>query len=181
MKCELAGLQGPFVGAWQVAQGGATGKLTTWSAFLFFLLVSSFFSTVCFVLLCREGGHRVFAVAHWQGKIKPGVSSALASSLDLLPTIAKLAGAQLRTDVSYDGLDLSDVLFNGAANAHETLFHPQYPNGNITAVRYRQYKVLLFVCVSVCVCLDCLFLCLCLIAVRCCAGLLSNRERCAVS
>lgn len=96
----------------------------------------------------REGGHRVFAVAHWPGKIKPGVTNALSSSLDLLPTIAKLTGATLRSDVSYDGMDLSNVLFNGATEAHETLFHPQYPNGNITAIRYKQYKVSVLLCVG---------------------------------
>lgn len=40
-----------------------------------------------------------------------GVTRALASSLDILPTFAKLAGAPL-PKVQLDGVDMTDILFN---------------------------------------------------------------------
>lgn len=40
-----------------------------------------------------------------------GVTRALASSLDILPTFAKLSGAPL-PEVQLDGVDMTDILFN---------------------------------------------------------------------
>ncbi|CAJ0965598.1 unnamed protein product, partial [Ranitomeya imitator] len=59
-----------------------------------------------------EGGLREPAIMYWEGKIKPGVTSELASTLDILPTIASLAGAPL-PKVPLDGYDLSELLFSG--------------------------------------------------------------------
>lgn len=56
-----------------------------------------------------EGGVREPAVAFWPGHIAPGVTHELASSLDLLPTLASLAGAPL-PNVTLDGVDLSPLL-----------------------------------------------------------------------
>ena len=122
-KCELAGSQGPFLGTWQTLPspagggGGGTAKFTTW-----------------------EAGHRVPFIAHWPGVIKPGtVSNAIGSNLDLMPTFAKLAGFSLPANRSFDGIDLSPVLFDGSNQGHEFLFHPD-ELGHLTAVRYNQYK-----------------------------------------
>lgn len=43
-----------------------------------------------------------------------GVTRALASSLDILPTFAKLAGAAL-PDVQLDGVDMTNILLNHGA------------------------------------------------------------------
>ena len=121
-KCELAGSQGPFLGAYQASLGGgATGKFSTW-----------------------EGGHRVAGIAAWPGAIPAGaVSHATVSTLDLVPTFAALAGVALPTDRQFDGVDLAPILFaNATAAARDFLFHPDTRNGNITAVRFRQYKAL---------------------------------------
>ena len=59
------------------------------------------------------------AVAYWPGHIKPGVSSTLLSSMDLFPTLLRLAGVEAPGDRQYDGKDISDVLFNGSDNGHE--------------------------------------------------------------
>ena len=122
-KCDLAGSQGPFIAAWQSSAvpfgggGGATGKFTTW-----------------------EAGHRLPFIAHWQDMIKPGTTSpAIGSNLDMMPTIAHLAGFTLPSNRSYDGIDLSPVLFDGSDQGHELLFHPDQ-NGTLSAVRYNQYK-----------------------------------------
>ncbi len=122
-KCDLAGSEGPFTGVWQASPlpsgggGGGTAKFTTW-----------------------EAGHRVPFIAHWPGIIKPGiVSNAIGSNLDMMPTIANLAGFTLPSDRSFDGIDLSPVLFDGSDQGHEYLFHPDF-FGILSAVRYNQYK-----------------------------------------
>jgi arylsulfatase A-like enzyme len=43
------------------------------------------------------------------------VSSALTSSLDILPTLAKLAGAKLPVDRYFDGMDMTSII---AGTAH---------------------------------------------------------------
>eukprot|EP01001_Neometanema_parovale_P001956 NODE_1233_length_1822_cov_67.510889_g1170_i0.p1 GENE.NODE_1233_length_1822_cov_67.510889_g1170_i0~~NODE_1233_length_1822_cov_67.510889_g1170_i0.p1 ORF type:complete len:548 (-),score=108.63 NODE_1233_length_1822_cov_67.510889_g1170_i0:124-1767(-) len=119
VKCDLCGSQGPFNGTWQKEHGtgGATGKFTTW-----------------------EGGHRVAGIARWPGKIRSGaVTHAMASTLDFMPTFAALAGVELPTDRSFDGVDLSDVLFKGSHTAHDTLFHPD-GSGDLSAMRLGKYK-----------------------------------------
>eukprot|EP00462_Mataza_sp_D1_P007511 CAMPEP_0175123268 /NCGR_PEP_ID=MMETSP0087-20121206/2151_1 /TAXON_ID=136419 /ORGANISM="Unknown Unknown, Strain D1" /LENGTH=487 /DNA_ID=CAMNT_0016404945 /DNA_START=176 /DNA_END=1639 /DNA_ORIENTATION=- len=123
-KCKLAGSTGPFKGIWQKSNGGgSSSKFTLW-----------------------EGGHRMAALARWPNKIKPRVSNATTSSLDYLPTIAKLAGVELPADRVYDGLDISDVLFDGSETAHETLFHPNSGAsgkiGNLDGIRWKNYKAI---------------------------------------
>jgi arylsulfatase A-like enzyme len=54
-----------------------------------------------------EGGPRVPGIVRWPGTIAPGqVNMNLASTLDLFPTIAKAAGAELPSDRVYDGFDI---------------------------------------------------------------------------
>eukprot|EP00117_Sycon_ciliatum_P016740 scpid60333/ scgid16040/ Arylsulfatase G len=125
-KCNLTGSKGPFVGEWQrtTGGGGGTGKFTTW-----------------------EGGHRAPTVVHWPGHVPANrVSHALASSLDIFPTLVSMAGAKMPQNRMYDGLDLTDVLLNGNDSAgHTHLFHPNSGAGkqigNLTAMRIGQYKI----------------------------------------
>uniref|UniRef100_A0A3Q2VDV3 Arylsulfatase A n=1 Tax=Haplochromis burtoni TaxID=8153 RepID=A0A3Q2VDV3_HAPBU len=56
-----------------------------------------------------EGGMREPAIAYWPGIIKPGVTHEMASTLDILPTLARLAGAEL-PQVMLDGVDMTDIL-----------------------------------------------------------------------
>ncbi|OCT89327.1 hypothetical protein XELAEV_18017948mg [Xenopus laevis] len=55
-----------------------------------------------------EGGLREPAIIYWDGKIKPGVTSEMASTLDILPTIAAITGAPL-PNITLDGYDLSKL------------------------------------------------------------------------
>ncbi|KAL7979786.1 hypothetical protein Chor_008124 [Crotalus horridus] len=65
-----------------------------------------------------EGGMREPAVAYWPGRIAPGVTHELASTLDILPTLAALAGVPL-PNVTLDGYDLSPLLLGkGKYKAH---------------------------------------------------------------
>ena len=71
-----------------------------------------------------EGGIREAGFAYWPGVIPPASRSAeVVSSLDVFPTVLKLAGAPLPTDRTIDGKDMSDVLLNPQGkSAHEILF-----------------------------------------------------------
>ncbi|XP_073435406.1 arylsulfatase A [Dendrobates tinctorius] len=89
-----------------------------------------------------EGGLREPAIMYWEGKIKPGVTSELASTLDILPTIASLAGAPL-PKVPLDGYDLSKFLFSGEKSPRNTFYY--YPSSidprrGIHALRMGKYK-----------------------------------------
>ena len=87
-----------------------------------------------------EGGHRVPAVACWQGKIKAGaVTDATAMGADLLPTLASLAGAALPKDVELDGVDLSPLLLEGKPPAQRPLF---WGVKKQLAVRHGDYKLI---------------------------------------
>ncbi len=59
-----------------------------------------------------EGGMRVPAIFWWPGKVDPGVVRELGSTLDLMPTICRLAGIDPPQDRILDGYDMSPVLFD---------------------------------------------------------------------
>ena len=80
-------------------------------------------------------------MAVWPGRIAAGtVSNATVSTLDFVPTFASVAGVQLLADRVYDGVDLSPLLFDRSSNVRESLVHPDTDTGNITAVRWHNYK-----------------------------------------
>uniref|UniRef100_A0A8B9P894 Arylsulfatase A n=1 Tax=Apteryx owenii TaxID=8824 RepID=A0A8B9P894_APTOW len=89
-----------------------------------------------------EGGMREPAVAYWPGRIAPGVTHELASTLDILPTLTALAGAALPS-VALDGYDLSPVLFGSGKSPRQTMFYyppnPDQLHGPF-AVRLGKYK-----------------------------------------
>ncbi len=68
-----------------------------------------------------EGGHRVPAIARWPGRVRPGVTDALAATFDLFPTMLELAGAA-RAAPATDGASLAPVLFGRGEFADRTLF-----------------------------------------------------------
>ncbi len=72
-----------------------------------------------------DGGVRVPFVARWPGRIPKGAVGHLpAMTIDLLPTLAKLAGATVSTDRIIDGRDLWPLLANqrDAKPPHEALY-----------------------------------------------------------
>jgi len=67
-----------------------------------------------------DGGVRSACIVKYPGHIKPGtVSEKVWCTVDILPTFAKLAGADLPEN-PIDGMDVSDLIFNkpGAKNPH---------------------------------------------------------------
>ena len=87
-----------------------------------------------------EGGVRVPCIMRWKGHIQPGtVSSQLASTIDLLPTISALCGAALPS-AKIDGIDISTVLRNGANESPRDHF-AYYWGDNLHAVRKGHWKL----------------------------------------
>ena len=85
-----------------------------------------------------EGGMREPAVFWWPGRIQPGTIHEMGSTLDLLPTIAGLAGAEVPTDRVIDGLDISPALFGAGPSPRDTMFF--YRGTRVFAARVGNYK-----------------------------------------
>ena len=80
-----------------------------------------------------EGGVRVPFMARWPGQIPAGmVSSEIVANLDVMPTFAKLAGAQAPDDRVIDGRDVWQVLSEEGAEGPRKSFY-YYAGG----MRYR--------------------------------------------
>ena len=88
-----------------------------------------------------EGGVRVPFIARWPGRIPKGTASAeMAMTIDLLPTVARLAGAALPTH-AIDGRDVWPLLTRSeaAASPHEALYF--YWGEELHAVRSGRWKL----------------------------------------
>jgi len=89
-----------------------------------------------------EGGMRVPAIVRWPGKIAEGeVCDELLTSMDVLPTLAFLAEADLPNDRIIDGKNIWPVLSGeaGAVTPHDRFF---YHRGNdLIAVRSGKWKL----------------------------------------
>jgi len=92
-----------------------------------------------------DGGIKVPCLMRWPGKIQPGrVSDAVTSSLDLSPTLCRIAGAGAPSGPQ-DGIDLTEHLLSGATVPTRTLFwetgkHQELGRGNWMAVRLGDWK-----------------------------------------
>jgi arylsulfatase A-like enzyme len=89
-----------------------------------------------------DGGVRVPFVARWPGRIAPGgVSHQPAMTIDLLPTIAKLAGAEIPKDRIIDGMDVWPLISGkrGAKSPHDAFYF--YWGRELHAVRSGKWKL----------------------------------------
>lgn len=57
-----------------------------------------------------EGGTRVVALMNWPGRIAPGAAPGMIHVVDMLPTLARLAGASTAATKPLDGVDLWPAL-----------------------------------------------------------------------
>jgi arylsulfatase A-like enzyme len=60
-----------------------------------------------------EGGTRVAALANWPGRIKPGQVDGMMHMVDMLPTLASLAGASLTKSKPLDGMNVWPAISEG--------------------------------------------------------------------
>ena len=89
-----------------------------------------------------DGGQREPCIMRWPGKIPAGaVCSEPCAMFDLLPTVARLVGAQLPTDRVIDGKDIWPLMSGqpGAASPHDAFFF--YHGKQLQAVRSGQWKL----------------------------------------
>ena len=86
-----------------------------------------------------EGGHRVPAIARWKGHIFPGTSDATVMSFDLAPTMIALSGGGTDHETTFDGINISPVLF-GTATSFDRALVWRYRNQS--AVRKDRWKLM---------------------------------------
>ncbi len=89
-----------------------------------------------------EGGMREPTIMRWPGKIPKGeLCGEVCGTIDLLPTLAGLAGAKVPTDRVIDGRDILPLIFGrpGAKSPHEAFFY--YRGNNLEAVRKGRWKL----------------------------------------
>ena len=102
-----------------------------------------------------EGGVRVPCLVRWPGKVEAGrQSSEIVSMEDWFTTLASAAGEpsvaeKLKNGATYngksfkvllEGVDQTDFLLGKSASKRDFYFY--YDEGNLTAVRYKQYKMI---------------------------------------
>jgi arylsulfatase A-like enzyme len=88
-----------------------------------------------------EGGVREPTLMRWPGTIPAGtVCSEVASSINLLPTFAILAGSEAPKDRVIDGRDIWPLISaqEGAKSPHEAFFY--YKGNSLEAVRAGKWK-----------------------------------------
>ncbi|MDP6778649.1 MAG: sulfatase-like hydrolase/transferase, partial [Candidatus Latescibacteria bacterium] len=93
-----------------------------------------------------EGGQRVPCIMRWPGRIPPGsVCGEIATTMDILPTLARLAGAEPPRDRIIDGQDLSPILAGdtGAGSGYDEAGFFYYMMDQLQAVRSGPWKLYL--------------------------------------
>lgn len=98
-------------------------------------------------LWTTEAGFRVAGIVNWPAGLSPGVENAsdqVVSSLDLLPTFAKLAGATIPSDLELDGTDIAPLFSGKAIERSKPLIWAYYNsiNEHRVAMRHGDWKVL---------------------------------------
>ena len=91
-----------------------------------------------------EGGLRSPLVIRWQGRIEPGLSiREIAGAIDLLPTLAELAGIQVTAAKPLDGRSLVPLLTTAEAEwADRLLFSLRLPRGQPSvSVRNQRFRL----------------------------------------
>jgi arylsulfatase A-like enzyme len=88
-----------------------------------------------------EGGMRVSTIAWWPGRVPAGTETAdITAMIDVLPTLAALAGAPLPAGRKLDGRDVSGSLLGTPATESRDVFH--YFRGlSLEAVRRGPWKL----------------------------------------
>lgn len=85
-----------------------------------------------------EGGYREPFIACWKGRIAPGrVSRDVASTLDIFPTLMRLAGAA--APVALDGQDLAPLLWESGGRKQADFFY--YHAGALHGMRRGPWKL----------------------------------------
>jgi len=87
-----------------------------------------------------EGGYRVPMIAKWPGRIRPNTHcGAMASILDIFPTLLDLTGINIPRDRMIDGRDITGLLTGREETSpHDTLYF--YHHDELEGIRSGNYK-----------------------------------------
>lgn len=89
-----------------------------------------------------EGGLRVPCVVWGPGRVPAGTTcDKLASTLDLLPTLARLAGGDIPNDRVIDGHDISDLIHGVPGSKSPTKAYYYYARTKLRAIRWGKWKL----------------------------------------
>jgi len=89
---------------------------------------------------CFEGGVRVPCIIKAPGKIKPGSThDAVCATIDLLPTIAEIAGTTPPSDRTIDGISLASLWHGETATTERSYYY--YQDSSLRAVRVGDWKL----------------------------------------
>ena len=89
-----------------------------------------------------EGGQRVPCIMRWPGRVPAGITCAeLCTTMDLLPTFARLAGTEPPNNRVIDGHDIWPLMVGevGAESPYEAFYY--YYVGQLQAVRSGKWKL----------------------------------------
>ena len=89
-----------------------------------------------------EGGMRVPCIMRWPGKIPAGSEChEIASTIDLLPTFARITGATLPSDRVIDGMDIFPLMLGrvDARSPHQSFYY--YRGRKLEAMRQGSWKI----------------------------------------
>ena len=87
-----------------------------------------------------EGGQRVPCIMYWPNHIREGAEvHDLVTSMDFLPTFAKLCGGKVDPDRKIDGMNFSEMLFSDTASPRNEFFY--YIREALEAVRVGDWKL----------------------------------------
>jgi arylsulfatase len=91
-----------------------------------------------------EGSNRAPCLVRWPGHVPAGkVSNELVHLVDMFPTLATVAGAEVPTDRQIDGMDMGDFLLGDAEESgRNTVLCIQ--GNRLQAIKWRQWKAHLF-------------------------------------
>ena len=87
-----------------------------------------------------EGGVRVPMLVRWSGHIKPGTKIPhIAAAIDLLPTLADLAGIEIQSEKPLDGKSIKPLLLGTATNWPDRMIISHWRNR--VSVRTQRYRL----------------------------------------
>lgn len=88
-----------------------------------------------------EGSLRVPAIIRWPGKIAPGQSSnEILHMVDVMPTLARIAGGKVPKDRIIDGVDETDFLIGKQKKSNREGF-PAFNGDEMFAYKWRNWKM----------------------------------------
>jgi arylsulfatase len=89
----------------------------------------------------HEGSIRTPLMVRWPGRVTPGrVTNEIVALVDLYPTIAEIAGAEIPDDRGFDGLDQRPLITGESQkSARESVLF--FWNDKLAAVKWRQFKI----------------------------------------